>query len=191
MGSLMNTRGLTELVILGIGLELAVLSDRTYAMMVIMALSTTVMAAPIVNRLMPGRRLPAQLVDTERIAHTMPMPLPVVPHLQRLDDSGAPVATIEIGSQLTVGRSYENTVVLPTDELASRRHARVAPDGEHFEIEDLESSNGIRIWRDGKWQQVRQREDLEEHDILVIGSNAFRFSMGAEVEQGRESEVGA
>jgi Kef-type K+ transport system membrane component KefB len=191
VGSLMNTRGLTELVILGIGVELAVLSDRTYAMMVIMALSTTVMAAPIVNRLMPRTRLPSALAGSERIAHTMPMPLPVVPHLQRLDDSGAPVATIEVGSQLTVGRSYENTVVLPTDELASRRHARIAPDGERFAVEDLESSNGIRIWRDGKWQPVRQREGLEEHDILVIGSNAFRFSMGAEVEQGRESEVGA
>jgi Kef-type K+ transport system membrane component KefB len=53
VGSLMNTRGLTELVILTIGLNLGVLSDRTFAMMVIMALTTTFMAAPIVNRLMP------------------------------------------------------------------------------------------------------------------------------------------
>ncbi|MHB8645140.1 MAG: cation:proton antiporter domain-containing protein [Thermomicrobiales bacterium] len=51
LGALMNTRGLTELVILSIGRSLHVLSDRTFAMMVIMALVTTVMAAPIVNRL--------------------------------------------------------------------------------------------------------------------------------------------
>jgi Kef-type K+ transport system membrane component KefB len=51
IGALMNTRGLTELVILTIGLSLGVLSDRTFAMMVIMALATTIMAAPIVNRL--------------------------------------------------------------------------------------------------------------------------------------------
>lgn len=51
LGALMNTRGLTELVILSIGLSLNVLSDRTFAMMVIMALVTTIMAAPIVNRL--------------------------------------------------------------------------------------------------------------------------------------------
>ena len=51
VGTLMNTRGLTELVILSIGLSLGVLSDVTFAMMVIMALATTVMAAPIVNRL--------------------------------------------------------------------------------------------------------------------------------------------
>lgn len=51
LGALMNTRGLTELVILSIGFSLNVLSDRTFAMMVIMALVTTIMAAPIVNRL--------------------------------------------------------------------------------------------------------------------------------------------
>ncbi len=50
LGALMNTRGLTELVILTIGSSLGVLSDRTFAMMVIMALATTVMAAPVVNR---------------------------------------------------------------------------------------------------------------------------------------------
>ena len=51
IGALMNTRGLTELVILTIGLSLGVLSDRVFAMMVIMALATTLMAAPIVFRL--------------------------------------------------------------------------------------------------------------------------------------------
>jgi K+:H+ antiporter len=55
LGTLMNTRGLTELVILTIGLGLGVLSDRTFAMMVIMALVTTFMAAPILNVIMPRR----------------------------------------------------------------------------------------------------------------------------------------
>jgi ParB-like chromosome segregation protein Spo0J len=57
MGTLMNTRGLTELVILSVGQSLGVLSDRTFAMMVIMALVTTFMAAPIINRLIPRRRM--------------------------------------------------------------------------------------------------------------------------------------
>jgi Kef-type K+ transport system membrane component KefB len=62
IGALMNTRGLTELVILSIGRDLGVLSDRTFAMMVIMALGTTVMAAPIVNRLISRRELVGELV---------------------------------------------------------------------------------------------------------------------------------
>ena len=57
LGTLMNTRGLTELVILSVGLNLGVLSDRTFAMMVVMALVTTLMAAPIINRLMPRREM--------------------------------------------------------------------------------------------------------------------------------------
>src|SRR5205085_11847653 len=57
VGALMNTRGLTELVILSIGLSLGVLSDRTFAMMVVMAIVTTLMAAPILNRLMPRREM--------------------------------------------------------------------------------------------------------------------------------------
>jgi Kef-type K+ transport system membrane component KefB len=57
LGTLMNTRGLTELVILTVGLNLGVLSDRVFAMMVIMALVTTFMAAPILNRLMPRRQM--------------------------------------------------------------------------------------------------------------------------------------
>ena len=57
LGTLMNTRGLTELVILSVGLSLGVLSDRTFAMMVIMALVTTFMAAPIINRIMPRKEM--------------------------------------------------------------------------------------------------------------------------------------
>jgi Kef-type K+ transport system membrane component KefB len=62
IGALMNTRGLTELVILTIGLSLGVLSDRVFAMMVIMALVTTVMAAPIVYRLVSREELMGALV---------------------------------------------------------------------------------------------------------------------------------
>jgi Kef-type K+ transport system membrane component KefB len=57
VGSLMNMRGLTELVILTVGLTLGVLSDRTFAMMVVMALVTTFMAAPILDRVMPRREM--------------------------------------------------------------------------------------------------------------------------------------
>ncbi len=57
LGAVMNTRGLTELVILTVGLTLGVLSDRTFAMMVVMALVTTFMAAPILNRIMPRREM--------------------------------------------------------------------------------------------------------------------------------------
>lgn len=46
IGVLMNTRGLMELVVLNIGLDLKILSAEIFAMMVIMALVTTFMTSP-------------------------------------------------------------------------------------------------------------------------------------------------
>jgi Kef-type K+ transport system membrane component KefB len=53
LGALMNTRGLMELIVLNIGLDLGVISPTLFAMMVVMALVTTAMTAPVVNRLIP------------------------------------------------------------------------------------------------------------------------------------------
>ena len=46
LGMLMNTRGLVELIVLNIGLDLGVLSPVLFAMLVIMAILTTMMASP-------------------------------------------------------------------------------------------------------------------------------------------------
>jgi Kef-type K+ transport system membrane component KefB len=46
IGTLMTTHGLMELIVLNIGLDLGVISPTLFAMMVIMALVTTLMAAP-------------------------------------------------------------------------------------------------------------------------------------------------
>ena len=55
IGLLMNTRGLMELVILGVGLDIGIISPTLFAMMVLMALTTTVMAAPCIQLLQrPG-----------------------------------------------------------------------------------------------------------------------------------------
>ena len=53
IGALMNTRGLMELVILNIGLELGILSTSLFSMMVIMALVTTYMTVPMLRWVMP------------------------------------------------------------------------------------------------------------------------------------------
>ena len=58
LGILMNTRGLVELIVLNIGLDLGVISPRLFTMLVIMALVTTMMTSPILMALLrsvPGR----------------------------------------------------------------------------------------------------------------------------------------
>ncbi len=62
LGVLMNTRGLTELIVLNVGVSLGVLDTQMFTMMVIMALVTTAMAGPLLPRTPPpvaaGQRSP-------------------------------------------------------------------------------------------------------------------------------------
>ncbi len=49
LGSLMNTRGLVELIVLNIGYDLGVFSPSIFAMLVLMALTTTLMTSPLLS----------------------------------------------------------------------------------------------------------------------------------------------
>lgn len=49
IGALMNTRGLMELIVINIGYDLGILSARVFVMMVLMALTTTIMTGPLLS----------------------------------------------------------------------------------------------------------------------------------------------
>jgi Kef-type K+ transport system membrane component KefB len=54
IGILMNTRGLIELVILNIGLDIGVLTRPLFSMMVVMAVGTTLMTTPLLSLVYPN-----------------------------------------------------------------------------------------------------------------------------------------
>ncbi|AXI80107.1 cation:proton antiporter domain-containing protein [Peterkaempfera bronchialis] len=64
LAALMNTRGLTELVILGVGLQLGLLDGSLYSLMVVMAVVTTVMTGPLLSRIY---RRPVEVPRSTRI----------------------------------------------------------------------------------------------------------------------------
>jgi len=66
LGILMNTRGLMELVILNIGLDIGVISPVMFSIMVLMALVTTFMTTPLLEWVYPSRLLKAQVVEAEK-----------------------------------------------------------------------------------------------------------------------------
>ena len=70
IGILMNTRGLTELVILSVGLELGVINETIFTIMVLMALVTTLMATPMLALVAPAHRHrpPSPTPDPELVA---------------------------------------------------------------------------------------------------------------------------
>ena len=72
VGILMNTRGLMELIVLNIGLDLGVISPALFTMMVIMALVTTFMTTPLLHWVYPTSEIDKE--DTTHIATPSPVP---------------------------------------------------------------------------------------------------------------------
>ncbi|MEH2202653.1 MAG: cation:proton antiporter [Nostoc sp.] len=70
LGWLMNTRGLTELIVLNIGLELGVISPLIFTMLVIMALVTTFMTSPLLEWTYPKKLIRLDVVEPELEAQT-------------------------------------------------------------------------------------------------------------------------
>jgi len=59
IGTLMNARGLMELIILNIGLQRGIIEPGLFAIMVMMAIITTLMATPIFERVYGSKDLRA------------------------------------------------------------------------------------------------------------------------------------
>ncbi|GAA3432645.1 cation:proton antiporter [Kutzneria kofuensis] len=70
LGVLMNTRGLTELIILGVGLQAGLLDTSLYSLMVVMAVVTTAMTGPLLRLCYPSRIQDADLAATRKLTTT-------------------------------------------------------------------------------------------------------------------------
>jgi Kef-type K+ transport system membrane component KefB len=57
VGALMNTRGLVELIVINVGMDLGVIPPSVYCMLVLMALLTTFLTTPMLLAAMPGTQL--------------------------------------------------------------------------------------------------------------------------------------
>ncbi|MEU9472164.1 cation:proton antiporter [Streptomyces avermitilis] len=69
VGTLMNCRGLTELVVLGIGIQIGVISEPLFTLLVVMTVITTAATAPILRRVAgddPRMTPPAPHAESER-----------------------------------------------------------------------------------------------------------------------------
>jgi len=81
IGTLMNTRGLTELIVLNLALDVGAISPTLFAMLVIMAVVTTLMAGPLLKLLDPkntyGRAVEDEFADAALAAVQAHPELPV------------------------------------------------------------------------------------------------------------------
>ncbi|HET6876186.1 MAG TPA: cation:proton antiporter [Jatrophihabitans sp.] len=100
LATLMNTRGLTEIVILSVGKELGVLDDSLFSLLVLMALITTAMTGPLLRLVYPPRLAERDLADARRAAlgTTTAYRVLVVP------ESGTDTALVDVGLDLAAAR---------------------------------------------------------------------------------------
>lgn len=126
LGILMNTRGLMELIVLNIGLELGVISPTLFTMMVLMALVTTFMTTPILQVVYPAEALakdmlePAPEPESDKRA-TLPEGFSVLMCVA-FDRSGPGMAQIAgalIGKQNTSDRLYGLQLHRPAERTSS------------------------------------------------------------------------
>lgn len=66
IGVLINTRGLVELIVLNVGLDLGVISQELFSVMVLMALSTTFMTGPILSFLHRSKAIVPEVIEQVR-----------------------------------------------------------------------------------------------------------------------------
>jgi Kef-type K+ transport system membrane component KefB len=77
LGTLMNTRGLMELIVLNVGLDLGVITPTLFAMMVLMALVTTMATTPVLHLL---KLVPDRAADERRAGPARPGSFAAAPH---------------------------------------------------------------------------------------------------------------
>lgn len=70
LATLMNTRGLTELIVLNVGLKLGFLDQDLYSLMVVMAVLTTAMTGPLLNWILSRPRDTGLPEDPDPSHHT-------------------------------------------------------------------------------------------------------------------------
>jgi Kef-type K+ transport system membrane component KefB len=101
IATLMNTRGLTELVILGVGLQLHILTKPLYALMVVMALVTTAMSGPLLKAIYPDKIMQRDLAAADRAAFGGGAAYRILVLIDHPETAGP---LVDIGADLTATR---------------------------------------------------------------------------------------
>lgn len=89
LGWLMNTRGLTELIVLNIGLELGVISPLLFTMLVVMAIVTTFMTSPLLEWTYPKKSIRLQQTQVDPDPQSLPTADTRLTSVTEIDNSDA------------------------------------------------------------------------------------------------------
>ena len=174
IGALMNTRGLTELIVLNIGLELGLVSPTLFTMLVIMALVTTFMAGPALRLVDPQKLFSSPPEEEVREAmaeegveprHSVVVSAQDERNLDALLAIAEPLATTEPPRELIIARLVATVAVAP-GPLADERELRRATE-EVNTRRDLLRERGIDV------RAVAFTTPDAGEDLVHLGSDQY------------------
>ena len=199
IGILMNTRGLMEIVVLNVGLDLGVISERMFAMMVVVAVVTTWITTPLLRRVYSVEHIQPQAEK----APPAPAPAPVGGLLVCVADPQIAGPLARLAAALVRGRpgpvwvvhlrdidrprDYLRDATAPSEPLAEFERA-AAPCGLSFEPIAFSSS------RPG--EDIVRIAALKSVQTVLLGTHRSTFGLESlrgvtgEVLDGTQAEVG-
>lgn len=191
MGTLMNTRGLTELIVLNLALSVGAISNALFAALVLMAIVTTLMAGPLLKLLDPrneyGAHVEDQFAEAARAARLeypgVPVPeraILVAPQtdaaLEQLTLLAEPLARSEPARELIIARPVRPSrgagagvrSGLQTENLQLQRAYRAINDMRERLIADGVAARGVAFTSTSTGSDLVHVIEHEPIDLVII-----------------------
>ena len=133
LATLMNTRGLTEIVILSVGLQLHILDQSLYSLMIVMAVVTTLMAGPLLYLIYPDRFVLRDIAEADRAALGTTAGHRILVLIETLETAGP---LVEVGAALAASRGHSELILshLVAHQRGARLEVGTGLGGEQLEI---------------------------------------------------------
>jgi Kef-type K+ transport system membrane component KefB/nucleotide-binding universal stress UspA family protein len=182
LGWLMNTRGLTELIVLNIGLELRVISPLLFTMLVIMALVTTFMTSPLLEWIYPKQLIRLDEVEPEAVVAIQPTYRILVPVANPKTQQGLLNLAVRIAGnrqpavvtllslvELQEDYAFASTPV-EADRLIEQRRLRLQELIETLNLGGICENIGtiVRVSGDVA-RETTEIADLEQTNLILVG----------------------
>ncbi|HEY1347631.1 MAG TPA: cation:proton antiporter [Streptosporangiaceae bacterium] len=116
LATLMNTRGLTGIVIVTVGLQLHILDQSLYTLMIVMAIVTTAMAGPLLRFIYPERFVRRDIAEADRVALGTAAGHRILVLIET-PETAAPL--VEIGAALAASRERSELIL---SHLVAHQH---------------------------------------------------------------------
>jgi K+:H+ antiporter len=195
LATLMNTRGLTGIVILSVGLQLHILDQSLYSLMIVMAIVTTMMTGPLLHLLYPDRFVARDIAEADRAALGTAAGYRILVLIEA-PETAAPL--VDVGAALAASREHSQLILchLVAQEYDTRLEVGTGLGGELLEmtsttgklqaLAERASARGVPAVVRSRFSQDIAAElpgyvAAAEPDTIVLGSGrTFREALAAD-----------